>query len=128
MNWDVPMLIACIAVGGAIGAVLRAVLRYVVAQYPYMSEFPWGTFLVNMVGCTLLTFVAFSLSGNMSKNMELFLFTGVFGGFTTMSTFTLETVNLFYENEMLKAAWNVILNGGGCLLGAFAGRFLALLV
>ncbi|MGE0014717.1 MAG: CrcB family protein [Candidatus Methanomethylophilaceae archaeon] len=58
-----------------------------------------------------------------------FLFTGVFGASTTMSTFTSETVYLFYDNEMLKAAWNAVLNGRGCLLGAFAGRFfLALLV
>ncbi|MDD2410260.1 MAG: CrcB family protein [Candidatus Methanomethylophilaceae archaeon] len=124
MNWDMPTVIACVAAGGAIGAVLR----YLVGHYVCTSEFPWGTFLVNIVGCTLLTFVAFSFSGYMSKNTVFFLFTGVFGAFTTMSTFTSETVYLFYENEMLRAAWNVVLNGGGCLLGAFAGRFLALLV
>ena len=124
MNWDMPTVIACVAAGGAIGAVLR----YLVGHYVCTSEFPWGTFLVNIVGCTLLTFVAFSFSGYMSKNTVFFLFTGVFGAFTTMSTFTSETVYLFYENEMLRAAWNVVLNGGGCLLGAFIGRALSLLM
>lgn len=124
MNWDMATVIACVAAGGAIGAILR----YLVGHYICTSAFPWSTFLVNIIGCTLLTFIAFSFSDQLSKNTVFFLFTGVFGAFTTMSTFTSETVYLFYENEMMKAACNVALNGGGCLLGAFAGRFFALMV
>ncbi|HKM09811.1 MAG TPA: fluoride efflux transporter CrcB [Candidatus Methanomethylophilaceae archaeon] len=124
MNWDMPTVIACVAAGGAIGAVLR----YLVGNYIGAETFPWGTFIVNFIGCVILTFMVFSFSGQMSKNTMFFLFTGVLGAFTTMSTFTLETVNLFYDNEMMKAAFNVVLNGGVCLLGAFAGRFLSLLV
>lgn len=124
MNWDMLTVVACVAAGGAIGAVLR----YLVGHYMGTSAFPWSTFLINIIGCTLLTFIAFSFSGHMSKNTVFFLFTGVFGAFTTMSTFTSETVYLFYDNEIMKAAWNVVLNGGGCLLGAFIGRALSLLM
>lgn len=124
MNWDMATVIACVAAGGAIGAILR----YLVGHYICTSAFPWSTFLVNIIGCTLMAFIAFSFSDQLSKNTVFFLFTGVFGAFTTMSTFTSETAYLFYENEMIKAAWNVALNGGGCLLGAFAGRFFALMV
>jgi fluoride exporter len=117
-------IIACVAVGGAIGAVLR----YLLGHYVCSPTFPWGTFLVNIIGCTLLAFLTFSVSGQMSSNMKFFAFTGIFGAFTTMSTFTVETVSLFYDGEMLKSFENVMLNGGACLLGAFAGRYLALLI
>lgn len=122
MNWEIPTVIAFVAVGGAIGAVLR----YLVGYYVESDSFPWSTFLVNFIGSAVLTFMVFSFSGQMSKNTMVFLFTGVLGAFTTMSTFTLETVNLFYDNEMMKAAFNVVLNGGVCLIGAFAGKLLSI--
>jgi fluoride exporter len=124
MNWDMLTVIACVAIGGAIGATMR----YLVGHYVGTSTFPWGTFLVNIIGCTLLALLTFSVSGQMSANMKFFVFTGIFGGFTTMSTFTVETVSLFYDDQMLKALENILLNGGGCLLGAFIGRYLALLI
>lgn len=82
-----------------------------------MSAFPWGTFLINLVGCTLPTSIAFSFSGCTSKNTVFFPFTWVFSAFTS------ETAYLFYDNEITKAAWNAVPNGRGRLLGALIGRF-----
>jgi len=124
MNWDVITIIALVAAGGAIGAVLR----YCVGHMVDSSQFPWGTLLVNLVGCTLLAFLFFSFGDQMSDTVRYFLFIGVFGAFTTMSTFTLDTVTLFYDGHILSALENVILNGGVCLLGAFLGRYAALLL
>ena len=57
-----------------------------------------------------------------------FLFIGVFGGFTTLSSFSLETVNLAQGGQWLWAMGNILLNGGFCVLGAFLGRAVGLLV
>ena len=124
MDWGPVTIIAAVALGGAIGAVLR----YAVGHTVDNTSFPWGTFLFNIIGCTLLAFMTFSLSGMMSDTMRFFIFTGIFGAFTTMSTFTVETVTLFFDGAMGKALGNVCLNAGTCLLGAFAGRYLALLL
>lgn len=124
MNWELISAIICVAIGGAIGAVLR----YLVGHYLGSDSFPWGTFAVNIIGCTLLALLTFSISGQMSGSMKLFIFTGIFGAFTTMSTFTVETVSLFYDDQMVKALENILLNGGACLLGAFIGRYAALLI
>lgn len=115
-------MILYVAVGGAIGATLRFLIGHSVES----SGFPWSTFIVNMAGCALVAALAFSVGDVLSRNAIVFLFIGVFGAFTTMSTFTLETVTLFHDGEAMKAWGNVILNGGGCLLGAFVGRYLVL--
>lgn len=124
MNWDTATVILFVAAGGAIGAVLR----YAAGHFIDSSHFPWSTFAVNMIGCALLTLIFFSAGDRMSGTFQYFLFTGIFGAFTTMSAFTLETVNLFYDGRMSAALGNILLNGGGCLAGAFAGRYLALLL
>ncbi len=124
MNWYAVTVIAFVAVGGAIGAVLRYAAGHIIDS----SQFPWSTFVVNLTGCLLLALIFFAFGDRMSGNAQFFLFTGVFGAFTTMSTFTLETVNLFFDGRMPAALGNILLNGGGCLLGAFAGRYLALLL
>jgi CrcB protein len=124
MDWGPFTIIMAVAAGGAIGAVLR----YLVGHAVDNGEFPWGTFAVNFIGCTLLALLVFSLGDIMSNTMKFFVFTGIFGAFTTMSTFSLETVTLFYNGEMLKALENVLLNGGVCLLGAVVGRYVALMI
>jgi fluoride ion exporter CrcB/FEX len=77
----------------------------------------------------LLVLAAYvAVGGAMTRSAAVFLFVGIFGAFTTMSTFTLETVALFEDGRTVRAFGNAVLNGGGCLAGAFAGRFLALLI
>jgi len=109
-----------VAAGGAIGAVLRLCVYKTVD-----TEFPWATFIVNIVGCCLASFLMFKYGINMEIAWRTFLFVGIFGAFTTMSTFSIETVNLLIDGSYVGAALNVILNCFLCVLGALAGHWLA---
>jgi fluoride exporter len=92
--------ILLVGLGGAIGSVARY-LSQRWASYLYPHHFPWGTFAVNILGCLLigifwgLSFRSFATN----ENWKLFLMTGLCGGFTTFSAFTLEAVGLLKENK-----------------------------
>lgn len=113
---------ALVAVGGAIGAVLR----FGTGQIIDSSQFPWATFTVNIVGSFLLALLTFGWPG-IPTGVRLLLFTGLFGAFTTMSTFSVETVTMLADNRYADALVNFLLNPCLCVAGAFAGRFVALL-
>ncbi len=112
-----------VAVGGAIGAVLRyAVLGLVQTGN---TVFPWGTLAVNVIGSFLIGLLwAFFEQGAISPNMRTFLFIGVLGGFTTFSAFSLETMSLIRDSEKTLALFNVLLASLAPLIFAFAGLFI----
>jgi len=92
--------ILLVGLGGSIGSILRYVCqRWFSLNYPH--HFPWGTFVVNISGCLLigifwgLTFKSFTAT----ENWKLFLMTGLCGGFTTFSAFTLESIGLLKEQR-----------------------------
>ena|SRR5579862_3794959 len=124
MDWDQLRLVGWVAIGGAAGSVGR----YGVTGVLTRGNFPWGTFVVNFSGTFLLSLVyfAFLFGGSLSPDTRTFLFIGVFGGYTTFSTFGLETVSLVAEGQTVLATVNVVLNAGVCLLGAFGGRAVGL--
>ena len=119
-------LIILIGLGGAIGSVGR----YLIQGYLTRGDFPWGTFAVNLIGSFLIALLFFfwSQGEGISSTTRAFLFIGVFGGFTTLSSFSLETVNLAQGGQWLWAMGNILLNGGLCVVGAFIGRAVGLLV
>lgn len=89
-----------IALGGAAGSVLR----YWVSGIAYKlggQGFPWGTLAVNLIGALLIG-LAWGLSErvNLQPHIRAMLFIGIFGGFTTFSTFALESFNLLKENDL----------------------------
>jgi fluoride exporter len=102
----VPLLVA---LGGALGSVARYLLAGVVHRVssPY---FPYGTFVVNVLGC--LAFGAiFALSEEraaVGSSARAFLLVGVLGGFTTFSSFTFETFQLIRDGELLLASANAV--------------------
>lgn len=126
MNWEDVTIVAYLAVGGAVGTVLR----YGVSRLFDTAGFPWGTFAVNIAGSFLLALLFFHfLNGTgISNELRFFLFIGVFGAFTTMSTFTVDTVSLYIDGHFGLAAGNFLLNGVLCLVGAFAGRYVSTLL
>lgn len=88
-------------VGGGIGASLRYLLSGFV--FDFNNAF-LGTLIINVVGCLFLGFVSyFAVKNDFNNNLKLFLTTGIAGGFTTFSTFSLETFKLFQSNEVLVA-------------------------
>jgi fluoride exporter len=117
-------LVALVAAGGAIGSVAR----YGVSGFLTRGDFPWGTFAVNLTGTFLLSLLFFVSLGRgfLSSDARTFLFVGVFGGYTTFSTFGLETVELVRAGTPALGALNFMLNAGVCLGGAFLGAVLGL--
>ena len=117
--------ILVIAAGGAGGALLRYGISGV--AYRILGEtFPWGTLSVNVIGCFLIGLLwGVSERAPLSPNASIFLFTGILGGFTTFSTFGLETFNLFRDGEMMLGVANILASNVACLVAVTLGFILA---
>ena len=121
MSALIPFL--AVAAGGAIGAVLR----YTVYQ-TVDTNFPWATFIVNIVGCTLASFLMFRYGIDMENTLKTFIFVGLFGAFTTMSTFSIDCVHLLIEGTYGYAVANILMNSLVCVGAACLGRYLAVIL
>jgi CrcB protein len=113
MNLTLYKLLA-IGSGGFLGAISRYLLSTVVQNQLKPEQFPVGIFVVNIIGCLLIGFLAglFELKAWMHIELRLFVFVGLLGGFTTFSTFANDTFLLGKQGEMLAA----LLNAGGQVL------------
>jgi CrcB protein len=105
-----------LAAGGAIGTILR----YSISGFTYRffnGVFPWGTLAVNLTGSFIIGLLwgLFEIE-NISSNVRNFIFIGILGGFTTFSTFTLESLNLFRDGEVKLALANILASN---LIGIF---------
>lgn len=111
-----------VALGGALGAVLR----YAVSLLPYRGGFPLLTLFTNAAGAVLIGFLAETAAlHGLSENALLFAKTGLCGGFTTFSTFSLESWNLYRAGRGTAAAVYILLSVGLCLAGIALGTLLA---
>ncbi len=103
------------------GSFLGGIGRYLISIYinnRYLSNFPFGTLAVNVIGCFLIGIVyGLTEKGNINGEWRLFLATGILGGFTTFSSFSHETVTLLREEHYLYAFANL---GFSILLGLAA--------
>lgn len=115
-----------------LGAGLGGVLRYWVANVVYLllgRQFPYGTFIVNVSGCFLMGLL-FILTAerfaHFGAPLRALLLIGVLGGYTTFSTFSIETINLIENGQWLSASLNILLSIVFCLgatwLGVMGGR------
>ena len=100
-----------------IGSIAGGVSRYALAGAVYRvfgTAFPYGTFVVNMIGCLAIGFFDALASEKMVLNPELriLLMTGFCGAFTTFSAFILETSHLFRDGEIGPAAFNIVASVG----------------
>lgn len=115
--------ILLVGTGGFIGTIFR----YLISQIPISTLFPFKTLCINVLGAILIGFISQTakVSALLSPNTVAFLQVGICGGFTTFSTFSLETVKLFEKKNfgigILYAIASVVL----CLIGVYIGIFLA---
>lgn len=111
-----------VGLGGGLGAIGR----YAVGLLPYKGTFPVLTLLINLFGAVLIGFaVCFASKRGISEKWILFLKTGVCGGFTTFSTFSLEALNLFQKGKYTMCVIYVFLSVTLCIVGVLAGQRLA---
>ena len=116
---------ALVAVGAAVGAPCRWLLDRAV-QARHDSVFPWGTFVVNVLGSVVLgVLLGASAFGSVPAGLMVLLATGFAGAFTTYSTFAYETVRLFEDGATQLALVNVTVSLGLGLLAALGGWYLA---
>lgn len=117
--------------GAGIGGIARFWASGVLANR-YGSSFPWGTLFVNVTGSFIIGFFATVtategrwLIGPRGRN---FVMTGICGGYTTFSSFSLQTLNLAQEDEWLYAGGNAVFNLVLCLIAVWLGHILAELI
>jgi CrcB protein len=119
-----------VGVGGFVGAGLRFLVSGWVYQLVPNAGFPWGTLVVNVVGCFALGLLGglAEVRGVLSAATRLFLFIGVLGGFTTFSTLAYETVTLADGSQVFRAAANVaahvMLGLGAAWIGVHGARLM----
>jgi CrcB protein len=117
-----------VALGGALGSVARHWLSSVALE-PFNATFPWGTFWVNFTGCVAIGFFAsLNVSGGRyfgGTDARLFLMTGICGGYTTFSAFSLQTLNLLRAGDWTRAGAYVALSVLVCLAGVWLGHLIA---
>ena len=115
------MKLLIIAIGGAIGSVARYLASGFVHRFSG-AVFPWGTMAVNLAGSFLIGFLweLFDRTAA-TPNARLLVFVGFLGGFTTFSTYSLETFNLMRDGEYRLALYNVVASNVLGIALVFAG-------
>jgi len=115
-------------IGGGIGALARYLLQGFVYRFAG-TEFPYGTLIVNILGCFTIGILMSSMEERFlaTPTLRLFLTIGILGGFTTFSSFSYETMALVREGNLLAGGMNVIATVVVCLgatwLGLGLGRY-----
>jgi fluoride exporter len=123
-------LLLLVGIGGFTGSILRYVISGAIQQLTQSTSFSYGTLAVNVVGCLVIGILSQLAEsyGLLTAETRALLITGVLGGFTTFSTFSNETMNLFRDSENLLGLINI---GAHIFLGLGAvwmGRTLALIL
>lgn len=116
-----------VASGGALGCVARHGVNRLVHQHWPMTPFPIATVIVNLVGCcTIGALAGLIASGHLPMRLQWreFVFVGVLGGFTTFSTFGLDTITLLRSGDATHAIWNIGVQVVGGLAGVYGGLVL----
>lgn len=116
--------VVLVAAGGAVGSVLRYWVGLLVSHV-VTGAFPWGTLLINVAGSFVIgAFAALVGSeGRYEGNdmLRLLVMVGLCGGFTTFSSFSLQTLMLLRAGDMVGACANVVASVGVCVLATMAG-------
>ena len=113
--------ILAVAAGGALGSVFRYILASAIPVW-LGRIFLWGTFTVNVVGSFIIGIAwAFFEKHTLLINMKLFIIVGLLGGFTTYSSFSLESINLFKDGQIKLALLYIFMTNVVAIISAFGG-------
>jgi CrcB protein len=122
------MNLLLVFLGGGLGSGLRYWISGLMAQR-FGPSFPWGTLTVNVAGSLMIGFVAALTAPDgrwiVPTAARTFFMIGICGGFTTFSSFSLETLNLARDAEWLYAGLNILASVALCLIAVWLGHVLA---
>jgi CrcB protein len=117
-----------VGVGGAVGSMARHGVNVMMTRAGVPAN-PYATLVVNITGCAVIGVLAGLLAGGrlaMSPTTRLFVFVGILGGFTTFSSFGLDTLTLSHQGRHAAAAWNVAVQVVVGLAAVAGGYFVGL--
>ena len=116
------MSIVWVALGSAIGGAGRFWIGGLITARTGDS-FPWGTLLVNITGCLLIGLIAAPYESGFLANQtwRTFATVGILGGYTTFSSFSLQTLKLIQAGSVSQAGANIALSVVACLIAVWAG-------
>lgn len=116
------IVLCAVGIGGGLGAVLRYVVNFLI-HGKINTAFPLGTMIINISGSFVMGLLYVVLMNKLNEAVEVraFLLTGILGGYTTFSAFSLDTVLLVNQGQGWNALLNVVLTVVLCLLGAALG-------
>jgi fluoride exporter len=125
---NTAILYCWIAFGSALGGVARYACSGIAARL-FGETFPWGTLIVNFTGSLIIGFFA-TLTGPDGRifagsTARQFVMFGLLGGFTTFSSFSLQTLALAQDNQWLQAGGNIVASVVLCLFAVWVGHLLA---
>jgi CrcB protein len=113
-----------IMAGGAIGTLGRYLISLI--ALPISASLPWGTIIINITGSFIIGFFGTLTLAHgrlpASENLRLFVMIGICGGFTTFSSFSLQTLDLFRSGAMARATTNIILSVVLCVAAVALGH------
>ena len=113
-----------------LGCGIGGILRYFVSNSSHLilgQNFPYGTLFVNVSGSFLiglLFIITLELSNGIASQLRAFLLIGILGGYTTFSSFSIETIHLLEQGASFKAVLNMGLNLLLCVIAAWSGIIL----
>ncbi|ODU55647.1 MAG: camphor resistance protein CrcB [Acetobacteraceae bacterium SCN 69-10] len=117
---------AWVAIGSSLGGMGRSWVATAMARLTG-PQFPWGTILINIVGSFVIGLVAAATApgGRFAapQELRLFVMVGVCGGFTTFSSFSLQTLELLRDGRPGEALGNIVLSVGLCVAGVAVGYY-----
>jgi CrcB protein len=120
-----------VALGSALGGMARYWCSGIAARIVGQT-FPWGTLIVNVLGSFIIGFFATLTAPDgrlfVPSNGRVFVMVGLCGGYTTFSSFSLQTLNLVQDGEWLHAGGNILGSVTLCLLAVAAGHLLAAVI
>jgi CrcB protein len=124
-------LYIAVAVGGALGTLGRYAVSGVVAN-AFGETFPWGTLIVNVTGSFIIGFFATLTAPDgrlfVGGTTRQFVMTGLCGGYTTFSSFSIQTLNLMRDGEWLYAGGNIVGSVVLCLVFVWLGSLAAMTI
>ena len=116
-----------VTLGGAVGSLARYAIS--VLALPVSRDLPWGTIGINVLGSLVIGFFGTLTLAHgrlpVSENIRLFVMVGFCGGFTTFSSFSLQTLDLIRGGAMLRAGANIVLSVALCVAAVALGHFIA---